>query len=138
MKRIFFLLIFIGLLIECHPKLNQVSDPIQKETTIFTGPPKFQFDSTSFRLGAINKGEIKKFEIGFTNIGEEPLEIKLISACECTTVDWPVLPIEPGQHKVLKVSYDSKDKSGLQVVDLDILANTVPANTFIKFELTVL
>ncbi|NOT35818.1 MAG: DUF1573 domain-containing protein [Saprospiraceae bacterium] len=105
---------------------------------IYSGPAKFKFDSTTYQKGQIKKGEILQFEIPFINQGADPLEIKLISACECTKVDWPVLPIPSGQKRSLKISYDSKDKSGKQIVDLDIMANTIPVNTFIKFELLVI
>ncbi len=104
----------------------------------FSGPAKIKFDSSSYHLGSIKAGEIKKFEIPFVNVGAERLEIRLISACECTTVDWPSLAIEPGGRRTLKVAYNSKDKKGAQIVDLEILANTEPSSTFIKFELFVM
>ncbi|MEP7196448.1 MAG: DUF1573 domain-containing protein [Saprospiraceae bacterium] len=103
----------------------------------YSGPAKIKFDSTVYHLGVINKGQIKKFELFFENVGAENLEISLISSCDCTTVDWPVLPISSGTRKSLKIAYDSKDKSGPQIVDVDVLANTEPKNTYIKFELFV-
>ncbi|MEO6693100.1 MAG: DUF1573 domain-containing protein [Saprospiraceae bacterium] len=123
----------------CQAKSNQksieVTSMIEKER--FSGPAKFLFDSSTYHLGIIKKGEILNREFFFRNIGAEELTIKLISACECTTVDWPVLPIQSGERKSLKISYNSKDKKGPQIVDLDISANTEPVNTYIKFELFV-
>ena len=123
----------------CHEKSNQKTvdtiSIIEKEH--FSGPPKFQFDSTFYHLGVIKKGNVINREFFFRNVGAEDLSIKLISACECTTVDWPVLSIRSGERKSLKIAYNSKDKKGLQIVDLDISANTDPINTYIKFELFV-
>lgn len=61
-----------------------------------------------YHLGLIRTGEVKSMEIGFVNGGGEALEIKLVSACECTKVDWPVLPIPSGERRTLKISYDSR------------------------------
>lgn len=144
---------FIGMLVffvianfACIASRSKSSDSTQnnsqtKDSTksvIYSGPAKIKFDSTTYHKGSIKKGEVLKFEIPFSNAGAEALEIKLISACECTTVDWPVLPIPSGEKRTLKISYDSKDKSGKQIVDLDIMANTENQHTFVKFELTVL
>lgn len=122
----------------CNKKLQKL-DSVKVETPkiIYSGPPKIQFDSTHYHIGSIKQGEIKNFELNFINAGGEALEIKLISACECTTVDWPVLPIASGVQKKLKISYNSKDKKGLQIVDLDIMTNMPEERVFIKFELLV-
>jgi len=139
-----FFWVFI-ILLGCNSSRNiqkdykaKYSKPEKKDTVATDlGPAKFKFDSIYYHKGIVKQGEQLKFEIPFYNKGSEPLEIKLISACECTTIDWPVLPIPPGERRTLKISYDSRDKLGLQIVDLDIMANTQPANTFIKFQLFV-
>ncbi len=133
--RIFLACFFI---VSCNKKLQkQDSVKVESPKIIFSGPPKLHFDSTHYHIGTIKQGEIKNFELSFINAGTELLEIKLISACECTTVDWPVLPIPSGVQKKLKISYNSKDKKGLQIVDLDIMTNMPEDRIFIKFELFV-
>jgi len=95
------------------------------------------FDSSSYHFGQIKQGEILDREVHFTNKGPGDLYIDLISACECTSLDWSRLPIKPGARSVIKINYNSKDKEGAQIVDLDVIANTNPPSTFTKFSLFV-
>ena len=136
----FGVIIFLVLMISaCHRKASIISErkPVPKQVITITGPPKFQPDSMVYHLGLIRTGEVKSMEIGFVNGGGEALEIKLVSACECTKVDWPVLPIPSGERRTLKISYDSREKSGPQIVDLDIITNAAQEHTFIKLLLEV-
>ena len=94
---------------------------------------RIEFDSSSYHFGKIRQGELLHREINFTNQGPGDLMIELISACECTTLDWSRLPVKPGRRSGIKIIYNSKDKEGPQIVDIDITANTHPESTFIKF-----
>ena len=70
--------------------------------------------------------------------GKADLKIDLITACECTTLDWSRLPIKEGQRSNIKIRYNSKDKVGPQTVDLDIMANTATGFSYTKFKLIVI
>ena len=61
----------------------------------------------------------------------------MVTACECTTLDWPALPIEPGGTGELNVKYDSSDRDGPQEVTIDIIANTKPILTELVFTVIV-
>lgn len=98
---------------------------------------KIVFDSGSYHFGVIRQGELLSKELFFTNQGEGDLVIQLMSACECTTLDWSRLPIKPGRKSSIKIVYNSKDKKGPQVVDIDIIANTKPPTSSTKFSLWV-
>lgn len=91
------------------------------------------FDSSSYHFGSVKQGGVVYRELHFTNDGSADLDIQLISACECTQLEWPQLPLKPGARGVIKVRYDSKDKSGPQIVDVEILANTTPEMSYTKF-----
>lgn len=95
------------------------------------------FDSSHYHFGQIRQGELLYKEIYFSNQGTVDLVIDLISACECATLDWSRLPIAPGMRSTIKIKYDSKDTMGTQIVDIDVLANTDPVNTYTKFSLFV-
>ena len=85
------------------------------------------FDSTHINLGAIKKGEIKKTAFHFTNLGNEAIEIELVSACECTTLDWPRKAIQVGEKGKIDVVFDSSKKEEVETIDVDIiLKNTDP------------
>lgn len=96
-----------------------------------------RFDSSAYQFGAIRKGTVLEKEIFFANIGSVPLVIDQMTACECTTLDFTRLPIPPGARVPLKIRYDSKDKSGPQIVDIDIIANTQSGYASVKFFLLV-
>lgn len=98
---------------------------------------KIVFDSSSYHFGVLKQGEVIHREIQFTNLGTGDLLIELMSACECTTLDWSRLPVKPGKKSSIKIAYNSKDKEGPQIVDIDITANTQPISTFTKFYLLV-
>jgi len=96
-----------------------------------------KFDSASYQLGTINKGEIKETELWFTNLGTVPLIIDQMTSCECTTLDYSRKPILPGARSRIKLKYDSKDKSGPQIIDIDILANTKSGTASMKLYILV-
>ncbi len=100
-------------------------------------PAQMTFDSLSYHFGEVTQGDTVYRELYFTNTGDEDLLIQLMSACECTHLDWPAKAIKPGQQSKIKVRYDSKNKKGAQIVDIEILANTQPETSFTKFYIFV-
>lgn len=89
--------------------------------------PIMSFDRRSHDFGKVKRGEKKETEFVFTNTGNAPLEIDIVSACECTTTDYPIRPILPGQSGSIKVIFDSTEKEENEVIDIDIfLKNTDP------------
>ena len=133
------------LLCSCYTTKGQITD----KSLIKTEAPqisvdsviayaKIEFDSMVYDFGTIRQGEVLEKTIYFTNTGQADLKIDLITACECTTLDWSRLPIRPGQHSNIKIRYNSKDKIGPQTVDLDIMANTATGFSYTRFKLTVI
>lgn len=98
---------------------------------------KIVFDSAKYHFGNLKKGTFLYKEIYYTNLGPGDLKIDLISACECTQIDWSRLPLKQGFRSSLKIKYDSKDKTGPQIVDIEVTANTNPETSYCKFYLTV-
>ena len=96
---------------------------------------KVVFDSTKYHFGVVY--EVER-EIFFTNVGEGDLLIELVTACECTQLDWSRLPIKKGQRSKISISYNSKGKDGPQIVDVDIIGNMDPIVAGTKFYITVL
>ena len=97
-----------------------------------------EFSREEYDLGTVVKDEIKEGKIEFTNTGDAPLIIEVASGCDCTTLDWPRRPIEPGGQGVIEVSYDSsKRDKGLQEVTVDILANTKSSVSSTTFKILV-
>lgn len=86
-----------------------------------------RFDRRFHDFGIVKKGESKTTEFEFTNISNEPLIIDLVSACECTTTDYPRTPVKPGEKGIISVVFDSTEKEESEIIDIDIyLRNTDP------------
>jgi hypothetical protein len=94
--------------------------------------PNLKFTEEKFDFGKINQGDSVKHEFAFTNTGKTPLVITdAIASCGCTKPDWPKTPIAPGANGVIKVTFHSAGKSGLQDKMITITANTVPPQTMV-------
>ena len=91
------------------------------------GVPIAVFPERSVDLGTVKKGEKRNHTFTFTNQGDTPLEVDLISACDCTTVDFDYRPYKPGETGTIKVTFDSSEKDEPEVISIDILLkNTLP------------
>lgn len=101
-------------------------------------PPVLKFDSPEVDLGTVKKGEIKSYDFHFTNVGGSDLIIDQVTGCDCTTLDWPRLPIKPGEEGIIEMNYDSSEKEpGEDEVTVDVFANTQPLVTQATFKLVV-
>lgn len=96
-----------------------------------------KFDSGIYHFGELQQGDTMHRKIFFTNQGPGDLLIELVTACECTTLEWPRLPVRPGKRGRIDIVYNSRDKKGPQTVDVDIIANTNPIVSSAKFKLSV-
>jgi len=89
--------------------------------------PIMTFEKKFIDLGEVKKGEKRQTVFKFKNTGNAPLEIDLISACDCTTTDYPRLPVMPGESGEIDVIFDSSEKDESETIDIDIfLKSTDP------------
>ncbi len=88
-----------------------------------------KFDKEHFSLGEIDKGEKRAFEYTFINEGKETIEIEIVSACECTELDWTRGKIAPGKEGKIMISFDSTEKEESETVDVDMTLVNVDPNT---------
>ena len=116
---------------------------IEAQTSVKKIPEKLMtFEKTYIDLGKVKKGEKREFSFEFTNTGTESITIDLVSACECTTTDYPVLPITPGKKGKIDVVFDSTEKDASETIDVDIFllnrdekGNTIVERVQYYFEL---
>ena len=87
------------------------------------------FEQEHIDLGKMKKGETRSFQYVFTNTGKENVEIELVTACECSTVDWPRRPIPPGKKGVIDVVFDSSEKDVSETVEVDITLRNIDPKT---------
>ena len=80
-------------------------------------------------LGQVRKGEKKETSFKFVNTGTEAISIELVSACECTTLDWPRKAITPGGTGEIKVIFDSSEKEESETIEIEIYLKNIDPKT---------
>lgn len=89
-----------------------------------TRAPLFQFETERYDFKQIPEGPKVDYDFAFKNIGQTPLIISDVKVlCGCTTSDWTVEPILPGESGVIKVTYSTKDRPGKFFKTVTVLSN---------------
>jgi hypothetical protein len=84
-----------------------------------------EFEHSSIELGKVKKGDTRQGTFKFTNVSKEEVQIEFISVCECTQVDYPTLPIKPGESGKIDFTFDSSEKDKSEEIVLDVLLTNV-------------
>lgn len=134
MKKVFLGLIAIALLASCNSanSTNKSADSTStKAANVPTGDlPVMKFERDTHDFGKIKGGESVHYDFKFTNTGKTPLIITNATAtCGCTKPEFPKTPIAPGASDIIKVTFNSTGKMGLQDKQITVTANTNPAET---------
>jgi hypothetical protein len=88
--------------------------------------PTMDFTDTLHDFGAIHEDEVVTYDFNYTNNGKSPLIITAaMGSCGCTVPNYSSNPVEPGQTKVMKVTFNSAGKSGHQEKSVTIHDNTL-------------
>jgi len=89
--------------------------------------PEISFPEETYDFGKIKQGEMMKHQFKFKNTGNADLIITSASgSCGCTVPQWPKNPIPPGGEANIDVEFNSAGKSGMQRVNVTLIANTIP------------
>ena len=84
----------------------------------------FKFTEEAFDFGTIMQGDKVLHDFEFTNTGKEPLIIsQAAGSCGCTVPEWPKEPIAPGAKNVIKVTFNSAGKQGMQDKTVTLQSN---------------
>ncbi len=71
------------------------------------GIPIMTFDKKTVDFGKIKTGERPTVTYNFTNTGTAPLDIDLVSGCDCTELDWTRSTVQPGEKGFVKATFKS-------------------------------
>lgn len=127
------LLLMFSLFAWCLSAQVDMTPTIDKEVeTSKTGVKQgasIEFHNPQINLGEIKRGDKRSMEFNFTNTGTEALQIEIVSGCECTTLDWPRLPIKPGDSGIITAIFDSTEKEKSEIVDIDIYFENIDPET---------
>ncbi len=88
-----------------------------------------RFDTWHIDLGEVQKGSKIDSVFSFTNIIDQPIEIDLVSTCECTEAKWTRGSIAPGETGSIRFIFDSSKKEENEPVDVDIIFLNVNPKT---------
>jgi len=118
-------------------KTGPVVMEIPKDSSLFT---KITWlDSTVRDFGTIPEG--KKLEVAyrFLNSGNKPLIIaKVQPSCGCTIAEQPEEPVMPGREGVIKASFNSDGRVGINHKKMYVYANTIGGqSTEVEFSVMV-
>ncbi len=127
--RVTVLVFFMGsFLVSCRDndsKINgSTSMQIPKDSSLFT---KITWlDSTERDFGTIPEGQKLEVTYRFLNAGNKPLIIARVQpSCGCTVAEQPEEPILPGKEGVIKASFNSEGRVGINHKKLYVIANTL-------------
>jgi hypothetical protein len=134
MKKVFLGLITVAVLASCNSanSNNKSADSTSAKTAnVPAGDlPVMKFERETHDFGKIKAGDLVHYDFKFTNTGKSPLIITNATAtCGCTKPEFPKTPIAPGASDVIKVTFNSTAKMGLQDKQITVTANTNPAES---------
>jgi hypothetical protein len=82
-------------------------------------------DSTIRDFGSIPEGQKLEVAYRFLNSGTKPLIIARVQpSCGCTVAEQPDEPIMPGKEGVIKASFNSEGRIGINHKKIYVIANT--------------
>jgi hypothetical protein len=82
-------------------------------------------DSTTRDFGSIPEGQKLEVAYRFLNAGTKPLIIARVQpSCGCTVAEQPDEPIMPGKEGVIKASFNSEGRIGINHKKIYVIANT--------------
>ena len=107
-------------------KTGYINVPIHKFSSLYgrnnlRGVPVMQFETREVAFGKVKRGEKREYTYRFTNEGDVPLVIEIISACDCTTTEYDTRPYKPGESGEIKVVFDSTEKEEAEEIQIDII-----------------
>jgi len=102
------------------PAVNMTAPPPAENKNA----PEFKFEEEEYNFGTIKQGDVVTHIFKFTNTGKEPLIITSASgSCGCTVPEWPKEPIKKADAGVVKVTFNSAGKMGMQDKTVTIQSN---------------
>lgn len=93
------------------------------------------FDKNSIDFGKFKRGEERKHIFTFTNNGTEDVEVDIVSACDCTEVDWTRSLVKPGESGKIEMTFYSERLKDDELGEVDreltiVLKNTHPVSGY--------
>ncbi len=132
MSKLLIFLLSLTLLLACHTAQKAqnpatAATPTSMAVKPKTDNPLVSWDKKLVDLGSVKKGEKRSMHFEFTNTSGVDVQLEGVSACDCTTVDYPRGVIPPNGKGKLDVVFDSKDKDESEKIDIDLIFKNTDA-----------
>lgn len=69
--------------------------------------PIMTFETKSYHFGKVKMGEKPSFTFNFINTGDKPLNIALVSGCDCSDIEWSNQTILPQSKGFIKLTFNT-------------------------------
>ena len=139
-KILFASLLFLSVTLSCNDAAQKVENDNNKLSTDLVknnqslkndskeiNQPIVEILQSEYDFGIIKQGEKATHEYKIKNIGNSDLLITSAKgSCGCTVPEWPREPIKPGNAASIKVTFDSKGKTGKQNKRVTLMTNAIP------------
>jgi len=115
-----------------------IKNPISADGNTSQELPDVKFETDKFDFGTLQQGEKKTTIFKFTNTGNSDLIIQdAKGSCGCTVPDFPKEPVKPGNSGIIKVTFNSEGKSGIQNKSVTLITNCIPSTKFLAIKANV-
>ncbi len=97
--------------------------------------PEITFEKTEHDFGTLVEGVTVKYAFKFTNTGNADLLLSKVKPdCGCTVADYPKTPIAPGEHGKIEFSFNTSNRTGLNIKRITVLTNAEPNTIVLSFK----
>ena len=86
-------------------KTPPTAKPAKKPAPI--NMPVIAFDTKTHDFGKIKTGDKPVFTYNFTNKGDKPLNIDIVSGCDCTELEWTTTTVNPGEKGFIRAVFNT-------------------------------
>ncbi|MCB0533002.1 MAG: DUF1573 domain-containing protein [Lewinellaceae bacterium] len=111
---------FQGIL-ACHASKDVTASATSPQPEVSPKPGFVSWDKKHIDLGTVKRGEKRNMAFEFTNTSDEQVQIDIVDACYCTTVDFPRGVIEKGGKGKLDVVFDSTEKEKSETISINVI-----------------
>lgn len=104
-----------------------------------TDGAEFFFEASRHKFADTNAGATLTHDFKFINTGAEPLIITEYKvACTCTKIEFPKEPIAPNQTGIIRLTFDTTGKYGLQNRKIQLFSNAIKNPFELSFKVYVI
>lgn len=101
--------------------------------------PVMKFEEDVFDFGNITQGEKVSHDFKFENTGESNLVISSAYAdCGCTVAEVPKQPVAAGESNVIRITFDSSNKTGIINKSITVVTNCMPNKQVVKIKASII